>query len=63
MDSEVHYFQIDIWGYTNLESLKSQVKNILLANDFILVDSKDLFETEQKLFHKAIRVKIEKFIN
>ena len=60
MTSIVHFFQIDLWGYTNLEPLKKQVLSTLLKNDFRLVDTRDLFEVKEGLYHKAIRVRTEK---
>lgn len=60
MVSCTHNIQVDIWGYTNIEQLKNQVIKALLKNNFLLVDCKDLFEEDIKLYHKAIRVRINK---
>lgn len=56
----MHNIQIDIWGYTNVEQLKNNVIKILLKNNFLLIDCKDLFEEDKNLYHKAIRVRIYK---
>lgn len=60
MVSCTHNIQIDIWGYSNIENLKIQVIKTLLNAGFLLVDCRDLFEQDIKLYHKAIRVKINK---
>lgn len=60
MVSSTHNIQIDIWSYSNIEQLKNQVIKALLKNNFLLVDCKDLFEEDIKLYHKAIRVRINK---
>lgn len=60
MISCTHNIQIDIWGYSNIENLKTQIIKALLKNDFLLIDARDLFEEDIKLYHKVIRVKINK---
>ena len=64
MDDELysmkHSIQVDLWGYSNLEDIKNKIIKILIANDFIFIDCKDLFEAEKSLYHKVIRVRITK---
>lgn len=53
-------YQIDLWGYTNLEEYEKNIKDILMQNEFLFVSSTDLFEADKGLYHKALRVRINK---
>lgn len=57
------YIQIDIWSRENVESLKRQVKKAMKNKDFRYTDGRDQFETDTKLYHKALRFYISDIEN
>ena len=50
-----HTIQIDIRSKKNEWKLKKEVKKLMLNNDFGYIDGADFFETEDKIYHKALR--------
>lgn len=50
-----HTIQIDIWSKKDEWKLKKEVKKLMLSNDFGYIDGQDLFETDTKIYHKALR--------
>lgn len=50
-----HYYQIDIWSKTNTEKLKKGVKKAMKKAGFRFTDGSDQFETDTKIYHKAMR--------
>lgn len=55
------YYQIDLWSYENIESLKKQVKQALKDIGFNYISSSDDFEQKnnKNLYHKAMKFYIE----
>lgn len=50
-----HYFQIDIWSKENVEKLKRNVRKAMIKAGFKYTDGRDQFETDTKIYHKALR--------
>lgn len=53
-----YHIQIDIWSKDDDIKLKRKVRSALKKADFIFTENKDDFETDTKLYHKAMRFKI-----
>lgn len=54
-ESIIHHIQVDIWSKKDEWKLKKEVKKLMAKNDLGYVDGKDLFETDTKIYHKALR--------
>ncbi|MGG7142483.1 hypothetical protein ACQPVP_03355 [Clostridium nigeriense] len=50
-----HTIQIDIWSLKDEWELKKEIKKLMLRNDFGYIDGEDFFETDTKIYHKALR--------
>lgn len=52
-----HNIQLDIWTTNSKEGLvlKNKVKKLLKQNGFYMEDSKDQFEEDTGIYHKAMR--------
>lgn len=53
----IHNIQLDIWSKNSLESyeLKKNIKKILKQNNFTDYQGQDFYETETKIYHRAMR--------
>ncbi|MGL5084260.1 MAG: hypothetical protein ACRC68_00835 [Clostridium sp.] len=54
-ESIIHLIQIDIWSKKDEWKLKKEIKKLMAQSDFGYVDGEDLFETDTKIYHKAMR--------
>lgn len=50
-----YYIQIDIWSKSDYTELIENVKNAMETAGFIRTSAADLFESDTKIYHKAIR--------
>lgn len=50
-----YYIQIDIWSKSDYTELIENVKNAMETAGFIRTSAGDLFESDTKIYHKAIR--------
>jgi len=50
-----YYIQIDVWSKNDYTELIENVKNAMEAAGFIRTSAADLFESDTKIYHKAIR--------
>lgn len=50
-----HTIQVDIWSKTDEWKLKNEIKKLMLSHDFGYLDGSDFFETDTKIYHKAMR--------
>lgn len=50
-----HTIQVDIWSKNDEWQLKKDVKRLMVNNDFGYIEGQDFFETETKIYHKALR--------
>lgn len=50
-----HVIQVDIWSKTDEWKLKSEIKKMMINNDFGYIEGADLFDIETKIYHKALR--------
>lgn len=56
MESLTYNIQVDIWSTTDDDKkIKKQIIKSMRAQGFGFDDSADLFETETKIYHKAMR--------
>lgn len=51
----LHSIQVDIWSARDDIELKKEVKKLMKAAGFAFIDSNDLYETDTKIYHKAMR--------
>ncbi|MBW8382215.1 MAG: hypothetical protein K0M69_06820 [Youngiibacter sp.] len=49
------YFQVDIWSKTDYEVLVIQVKSQMKNAGFTRIDEADLYESDTRIYHKALR--------
>lgn len=49
-----HHFQVDIFSNDDPTEIKNKVVKALKQNDFYDITCQDLYERENKIFHKAI---------
>lgn len=57
-DDEVtmnYVIQVDVWSKEDHEGIVKEIKKIMKKNEFTHIDSVDLFETDTKIYHKAMR--------
>lgn len=50
-------FQIDLWGKTSLSDYAVAVNSAMVTLDFVRTSSNDLYESDTKIHHKAMRFK------
>lgn len=51
-----YYIQVDIWSKDNIESLKKTIKTAMKTIDSCTYNQgQDFYETDTKIFHKALR--------
>lgn len=48
-------FQIDLWGKASLSNYAIAVDSAMATLDFTRIYATDLYETDTKIFHKAMR--------
>jgi hypothetical protein len=54
-----YYVQVDIWSTTaEYEALAQQIKVAMITVGFMGYTAQDLYESDTKIFHKAIRFNI-----
>ena len=49
------YIQVDVWSKNDYTELVEKVKNAMKAAGFMRTSAADLFESDTKIYHKAIR--------
>ena len=49
------YVQVDIWSKIDYEVLVIQVKNQMKNAGFTRIDEADLYESDTRIYHKALR--------
>ena len=52
-------FQVDLWGKTSLSNYALAVNSAMVSLDFARIQSLDLYESSTKIYHKAMRFKID----
>lgn len=52
-------FQIDLWGKTSLSNYANAVNSAMVSLDFARMQSQDLYEVDNRIYHKAMRFRIE----
>lgn len=50
-----YYIQIDVWSKNDYTELVENVRNAMKAAGFIRTSAADLFESDIKIYHKAMR--------
>lgn len=50
-----HTIQVDIWSTKDEWQLKKEIKKLMVDNNFGYIEGQDFFETETKIYHKALR--------
>lgn len=50
-----HYIQVDVWSKSNYKKLVDQVKKLLKEKNFIRKTETELYESDTKIYHKALR--------
>lgn len=52
-----HNIQVDIWSKNSLQAckLKKKIKILLKNNEFSFSQGQDFYETDTKIYHKAMR--------
>lgn len=50
-----YYIQVDVWSKNDYTELVEKVKNYMKAAGFIRTSAADLFESDIKIYHKALR--------
>jgi hypothetical protein len=56
-----YYVQVDIWSITaNYDTLAEQIKTAMTSAGFQGYTAQDLYESDTKIFHKAVRFNIIK---
>lgn len=50
-----YYIRIDVWSKNDYTELVENVKNAMKAAGFIRTSAADLFESDTKIYHKAMR--------
>ena len=56
----VYIIQVDLWTKNpKYKSLEREIISTMEADDFFLDDEEDLYETDTKMYHKALRFKLE----
>lgn len=50
-----YYIQIDVWSKSDYTILVENLKNAMEAAGFIRTSAVDLFESDTKIYHKAMR--------
>lgn len=48
-------FQIDLWGKTSLSNLALAVDSAMATLDFTRSSAQDLYEQQERIYHKAMR--------
>lgn len=56
--SEILY-QVDLWSKASTTAIAKEVDTIMIGLDFIRQSSQDLYETDTKIFHKAMTYMLE----
>lgn len=59
--SEIH-FQVDIWSKGNTASITKEVDKTMKSIGFYRTSAADLYESETKTYHKALRYKTYRMI-
>ncbi len=55
-EATVNYtVQVDSWSKEDDREIIKQIKKLMKANGFTMIDKNDFFETDTKIYHKAIR--------
>lgn len=52
-------FQIDLWGNSSLTSYALGVDSSMTSLDFTRISSLDLYEPDTKIYHKAMRYRLD----
>lgn len=52
-------FQIDLWGKTSLSNYALAVNSAMASLDFARITAQDLYEQDTKIYHKAMRFKLD----
>lgn len=60
--SEVYLIQVDIWSKENMESLKRELKKAFKDAEFLYQDGANLYETDTKIYHYAMRFEYYNFL-
>jgi hypothetical protein len=50
-----YYIQIDLWSKNDYTELVDNIKDYMKAAGFIRTSAADLFESDTKIYHKAMR--------
>ena len=50
-----HYVQVDVWSKGDYSNLVIQVKRLLSKKNFIRINEIDLYEEENRLYHKGLK--------
>ena len=54
-ESIIHHIQVDIWSKRDDWTLKKEVRKLMAKSEFGYIDGEDFFETDTKIYHKALR--------
>lgn len=52
-------FQIDLWGKTSLTNYAIDVNNVMTSLDFSRISSQDLYEADERIYHKSMRYRLD----
>jgi len=52
-------YQIDLWGHDSLTALAKGVDDTMTTLDFVRVGAQDLYEKDTRIYHKAMRYKLD----
>lgn len=52
-------FQVDLWGNTSLSSYALGVDSTMTSLDFTRIQSLDLYEETERIYHKSLRYKLD----
>jgi hypothetical protein len=52
-------YQIDLWGKSSLTAYAQAVDSIMTGLEFARVACEDLYETDTKIIHKAMRYRVD----
>lgn len=58
-----HHFQVDIFSDEDPTEIKSKVVKALKKNEFYSITCQDLYERENRVFHKAINCYLAEYID
>lgn len=50
-----YYIQVDVWSKGNYSSIVEQIKSAMTQAGFSFVSATDLYESDTKIYHKAMR--------